>query len=71
MASGGLVYSPLTIRDECGLSQALSWSLSELPVKLLAGLPLLVSHPAIPLHSLLVDCSIVFDNTLGANCSTI
>lgn len=38
-------HSSLTIKDSYGLSQALS----ELPVKLLAGMLLLVSHPALPI----------------------
>lgn len=35
------------------------------PVSLFGCLPLMLSHPAVRLHELLVDYSIVFDNTLG------
>lgn len=48
----GICTVSLTIRNDCGLRKPLWLSLPEILVKfkLLADLPCLVSHPALPLH---------------------
>lgn len=54
----------LNIMDDCDFRRAPFVSCLGLPVKLLAGVPLLISHPPVSLHRLLTNCSTVFSNAL-------
>lgn len=56
--------SLLEHHDRYNFSRAHSISCFEFPIKLLAGLPLLVSYPPVSLHWLLADCTTVFNNAL-------
>lgn len=53
---------PSPSRNVSPFNRALFVSLPDVPVKVLSGLPLLVSHPAVGLHQSLADCSTCFQH---------